>query len=1193
MPDRPVPPPSAGDDPSPVIRDSRRLYANLMQAAPDPVVITDRAGCLESMNPAAERMTGYALAELKGRNFAELGLFPSESLEMARKGYGMLLGGQESVTAELRLRSRDGAFLAVEANATPLRDGGKVQGVLTIFRDVTRRRQMEEQLRRGEERYRTILESIEDGYYEVDLNGRFTLLNRGLCDLLGYGRDEMLGMAFRRYLSPDTARHVVRLFKDVYHHRRPLQVQGWEVVRKDGRRPIVEASISPILDPGGDVTGFRGIVRDVSRRVAMERDLRESEAQYRSLFEEVLDGVFQSTPDGRLLAANPALLRMAGFDSLEEFQKIDLTTLYQDPAERDRWMKELNEKGEVRNAELHLIRRTGEALIVLENARVVLGDDGQVVRYEGVMTDITAMHKAASALRSSEERYRDLVENLNEALYALDAKGILTYISPVVQQVAGYAPKDMIGRSFFEFVHPDDLSRMHQDLIKRLGGATEPFEFRVRRKDGQFRWVRTASRIIHEGERLIGLRGTLADVTERKEAEEALLSFRKALDDMQLGVTITDRERKIVYANRAEAQMHGYTLKELLGMDASVFGLPRDLNPNVWKDLDTLESRSREAVNRRKDGSAFPVHLFSDVVRGGDGRPIGVVTISEDISERKAAEEALRRAKEELEVRVAERTAELRRSKEQLEVELAERLRVEEELKRNEEKYRHLFEQSRDAIYITSRGGHIQDINPAGEELLGFNREEILNGQVRDTYNSIEDRDRFQREIERHGYVHDFPARYRRKDGTVIDCLETASLRLGEDGAILGYQGIIRDITRQLRAEEGLKKRQEALLAVHETSLAVGRSFQETCDASLMRLASLLEVPYVAFYLSESGQQVLVAGIADGRPDTKVFQGREEEISLRGVLQQQGDLAAHFAPDSYFQTHPIRSFVGVPVRSRSGDMLGVIQLMDGRERVFDEDEIHLMEIFAGTLAHEIEQTRLQDRMVQLERTQLLGQITAGVAHEVRNPLNAILAMTEALALDLREHSDHGPILEHIKVQVGRLGRLMQDLLELGKPARKASFIRIDLADLCADSIQLWREANPSSPCEIFMTQPPDTEGIFVWSDGTRLQQVFLNLLDNAAQHGPAGGRVLLDLRQPEGGFAVVRVSDEGPGIAPTDAERVFAPFYTTRKGGTGLGLSIVKHITVAHGGSVSIANNDPPPGLTAEVRFPLAGWEAP
>ena len=1188
MPDQPPAPPPTGEEAPPVLRDSRRLYANLMQAAPDPVVITDLAGCFVGMNPAAERMSGYALSEVKGRSFAELGIFPSESLDKARRGYEMLLGGRESITAELVLRARDGTFFSVESNSTPLRDRGIMQGVLTILRDVTRRRQMEEQLRREEERYRTILESIEDGYYEVDLSGRFTLLNRALCDLLGYGRQEMIGMSFRRCLSSATARHVIMLFRDVFRFRRLLQVQGWEVVREDGRHVIVEVSISPILKYGDEIIGFRGIVRDVSRRVAMERELRESESQYRTLFEEVPDGIYQSSPDGRILTANPALLRMAGFDSLEEFQKINLASLYMDPEERERWTRMLNETGEVRNAELHLLRRNGEPLIVLENSRAVRGPDGTILHYEGVLTDITAMHRTAAALRESEERHRDLVENLNEAVYALDAKGIVTYISPVIRQVGGWEPEELLGRNFFSFIHPDDLSRMHQGFIKRLGGDPDPIEWRVRRKDGQIRWVRTSSRLIFDGERLVGLRGTLTDITERKMAEEALVSFRKALDDMQLGVTITDRDRKIIYANRAEAQMHNYALHELEGMDSTVFGLPEDMNPQVWKDLDTLKSRSRETVNRRKDGSEFPVHLFSDVVRGGDGRPIGVVTISEDITERKAAEEALRRAKEDLEIRVAERTMELRQSNERLEIELAERLRMEEEIKRNEEKYRQLFEQSRDAIYITSRGGQILDINPAGEDLLGFSKEEMLNGRVGDTYVDLEDRNRFQKEIERHGFVRDFPARYRRKDGSIIECLETASLRLGEDGAIRGYQGIIRDITPQLRAEEGLKKRQEALQAVHESSMVVGHSFQEICDTSLARLASLLEIPFAAFYLSESGQHVLAAGFADGCPSREVFLDREREIPLRGVLQQQGDLDAYFEPDSYFKTHPVRTFAGVPVRSRDGEMLGTIQLMDRRERTFDEDEVHLMEIFAGTFAHEVEQTRLQERMVQLERTQLLGQITAGVAHEVRNPLNAILAMTEALALDLGDHPEHGPILVHIKAQVSRLGRLMQELLELGKPARKANFIRISLVDLCADSVQLWREANPDAAFEVFMTQPERSEGIFVFSDGTRLQQVFVNLLDNAAQHTPAGGRVLLELLKPEGGFAVVRVRDQGPGIPDADLERVFAPFYTTRKKGTGLGLSIVRHIAVAHGGGVTIVNNDPPPGLTAEVRLPLA-----
>jgi signal transduction histidine kinase len=128
---------------------------------------------------------------------------------------------------------------------------------------------------------------------------------------------------------------------------------------------------------------------------------------------------------------------------------------------------------------------------------------------------------------------------------------------------------------------------------------------------------------------------------------------------------------------------------------------------------------------------------------------------------------------------------------------------------------------------------------------------------------------------------------------------------------------------------------------------------------------------------------------------------------------------------------------------------------------------------------------------------------------------------------------------------------------------------------------------------MLMTQPSGAERIFVWSDGTRLQQVFINLLDNAAQHTPPGGRVLLEVLEPEGGFGVVRVVDQGPGIPEADRERVFAPFFTTRKKGTGLGLSIVKHIVEAHEGLATIANNDPPPGLTAEVRLPLAGEAVP
>ncbi|NIM51908.1 MAG: PAS domain S-box protein, partial [Gemmatimonadales bacterium] len=161
--------------------------------------------------------------------------------------------------------------------------------------------------------------------------------------------------------------------------------------------------------------------------------------------------------------------------------------------------------------------------------------------------------------------------------------------------------------------------------------------------------------------------------------EEALRRLEKALQTMQLGVTITDVAGRIVYTNAADAGMHGYSVQELIGKDVGIFSLPEERHPLTQEQLRSVTTWQRESLNIRKDGSVFPVRLLSDVVVSADGEPIGVVTTCEDITERKAAEDRLREAYEELDQRVLERTSELSEANARLREEIAERQRTEEE----------------------------------------------------------------------------------------------------------------------------------------------------------------------------------------------------------------------------------------------------------------------------------------------------------------------------------------------------------------------------------------------------------------------------------------------------------------------------------------------------------------------------------
>ena len=173
----------------------------------------------------------------------------------------------------------------------------------------------------------------------------------------------------------------------------------------------------------------------------------------------------------------------------------------------------------------------------------------------------------------------------------------------------------------------------------------------------------------------------MQDLTERQQTEKRLLQLEKAVENMQLGVTITDLDGKILYTNPAEARIHGYQVGELIGQDVGIFAPPTFRKAVTLEEIKQWKGLIRESVNIRKDGRSFPVWLMSEIVKGPDGKPTAIVTSCEDITERKQAEEELKQHRDHLEELVQERTVELTTANQQLQQEIIERKRVEAELR--------------------------------------------------------------------------------------------------------------------------------------------------------------------------------------------------------------------------------------------------------------------------------------------------------------------------------------------------------------------------------------------------------------------------------------------------------------------------------------------------------------------------------
>jgi len=225
---------------------------------------------------------------------------------------------------------------------------------------------------------------------------------------------------------------------------------------------------------------------------------------------------------------------------------------------------------------------------------------------------------------------------------------------------------------------------------------------------------------------------------------------------------------------------------------------------------------------------------------------------------------------------------------------------------------------------------------------------------------------------------------------------------------------------------------------------------------------------------------------------------------------------------------------------------------------------------------ELEQLRANQEM------SLLGQFTSGVAHEVRNPLNGILAITEALNVELGDNPDYGIYINHIRDQVARLSDLMRDLLNFGKPIEKSCLQPVSVASVISDALQIWRTSSKYRERRVVFNNMIENSSGIVNADKNKLQQVFINLLENACNHSCDSSEVVISLEDGP----VIRITDKGSGIKEEHIDKLFKPFFTTRKGGTGLGLGIVKQIIQSHGGSVQLYNNTPHPGSTAEICLP-------
>ncbi len=499
--------------------------------------------------------------------------------------------------------------------------------------------------------------------------------------------------------------------------------------------------------------------------------------------------------------------------------------------------------------------------------------------------------------------------------------------------------------------------------------------------------------------------------------------------------------------------------------------------------------------------------------------------------------------------------------------------RAEGALRASEARYRELFESSRDAVYISTRDGMIVDANPAFLELFGLTRDDLGNVNARGFYVDPSDRERFRREIQERGQVSGYELRLRRKDGTERVCHLSATVRRGEDGEVLGYQGIIRDVTEQRRAEDALRESEGRFRAMSESAAsgvvlsdgdgrivfwndAAGEIFGYTSEEVLGRPLEIL-VPERSREAHRQGFESMRAS-----DDVRLVRGTAER---RGLRKDGSEFPLEISMSGWSSGE--RRFYGAILRDLTAEK------------------------------------RLEEQLRRAQRMEVVGQVTAGVAHDFNNLLT-VIQNNAALIAEAWNPSEpeQRELLRDLQASARSGAMLVRKLMAFSRQ-EALSLQPVGLRDLLREMTPMLRRVLPENiEVQLAVEDPVPT----VLADPGSVEQILINLATNARDAMPSGGvlriagwRTQVQEEDVElygwaraGDYVVLCVSDTGMGMDEETQARLFEPFFTTKPPGegTGLGMAVVYGLMRNHGGFIHVYSAEGE-GTTVKLYFPVAAGE--
>ncbi len=516
------------------LQERERQYRELVEDATDMIYELDENGAFSYVNPLMESITEFPASILRDKVFHDI-VHPAHKQRVVDFYKDQRKNRVELTYLEFPIITRNNFEIWIGQNVRMVFAGAWVSKVRVVARDITVLYQANKALQSNEELFRTLTQKAPVGIYQLDAHGVPTYFNPRWFEIVGLDSHQPEPHQHSSAIHPDDRARVIAAWTHAVHNRIEVSLELRYLTTKKGTTWVTN-KLSPIVSKENEVIGFIGTVSDITAMKRAQASLEENEKRFRLLADNAPVGIFETDANGRTTYVNKRWLEITGLDSKIAFGDGWVKALH--PEDRDKvilsWHNAVYDRKEFSMEFRFLNPRNGVRWVITKAVQVV-DLDGEIVGFIGTMSDVSELKEIYNKLTASEELYKLLSTNAKDliTLHKIDEFATRTYISPSVKMILGYEPEELLGKSPYELMLPDEAEDIRNAVREQI--TTQRFvsmEYRVRRKDGSIIWLESHSHPFSDDSgKTIGFQTSSRDITFRKEFEHTLREAKEKAEE--------------------------------------------------------------------------------------------------------------------------------------------------------------------------------------------------------------------------------------------------------------------------------------------------------------------------------------------------------------------------------------------------------------------------------------------------------------------------------------------------------------------------------------------------------------------------------------------------------------------------------------------------------------------------------------